>query len=223
MASSGCGWSREIARLAGLLLATGLGLLALEVRASGSIYRYIDDQGVAHFSDSPVDPRYARVEPVRQEGLVIAPRPRIQGPSRRDYDRLIVQLGRRHRVQPALIKAVIAAESNFEPEAVSRVGAQGLMQLMPATARELGVARPFGVIENIDGGVRYLRAMLDRYGDVSRALAAYNAGPTAVDRHRGVPPYPETQAYVRRVLEYYRGYRGEFEAHVPAPAAPEGR
>ncbi|MHA7835893.1 MAG: lytic transglycosylase domain-containing protein [bacterium] len=188
-----------------------------DAAASGaSVYRYIDDEGVMHFSDRPADPRYRRVRPSRQEGPVITPRPATRGPSRQDYDRLIARLGRRHRVQPALVKAVIAAESNFEPEALSRVGAQGLMQLMPATARELGVEQPFGVVENIEGGVRYLREMLDRYGDVHRALAAYNAGPTAVDRYGGIPPYPETQAYVRRVLEYYRGYRVEFEDD-PAP------
>jgi soluble lytic murein transglycosylase-like protein len=128
---------------------------------------------------------------------------------------LIVEIAERHLVEPALVKAVIATESNFEPDAVSRAGAQGLMQLMPATAASLGVERPFGVIENMDGGVRYLRAMLDRYGDLTRALAAYNAGPTAVDRYKGVPPYRETQAYVKRVLEYYRGYRREFERRIP--------
>jgi soluble lytic murein transglycosylase-like protein len=205
----------------GWLVVIAVGLGAPTASASGSIYRYIDDEGVLHFSDSPVDPRYTRVPSERREGLVITPRPLIRGPSRRDYDRLIAHLGNRHRVQPALVKAVIAAESNFQADAVSRVGAQGLMQLMPATARELGVERPFGVHENIDGGVRYLRAMLDRYGDVKRALAAYNAGPRAVDRYRGVPPYPETQAYVARVLEYYRGYRVEFED--PAPREREGR
>ena len=185
--------------------------LAPEVRSSGPIYRFIDANGVVHFSDSPVDARFTRIRPLRREGLAIAPRSPRRGPSRREYDGLILQLGRRHRVQPALVKAVIAAESNFRPEAVSRVGAQGLMQLMPATAQELGVERPFVVHENIDGGVRYLRQMLDRYGDVTRALAAYNAGPTAVDQYGGIPPYPETRSYVARVLEYYRGYRIDFE------------
>ena len=180
-------------------------------QAGGRIYSYIDAAGVLHFSDNPVDDRYRHVKRVHQEGPVISPRPRARVPRERDYDRLIVKVAARYGVQPGLVKAVIAAESNFKPDAVSRVGAQGLMQLMPATAEALGVERPFGIIENMDGGVRYLRAMLERYGDLTRALAAYNAGPSAVDRYRGVPPYRETQAYVKRVLEYYRSYRSEFE------------
>lgn len=200
--------------------------------AAGGIYKYIDKDGAVHFSDSPRDARYERVRPVHQEGLAISPRPRAVVPTERDYDRLIAQTGRRHGVHPALVKAVIAAESNFEPTAVSHAGAQGMMQLMPATAAELGVERPFGVVENIDGGVRYLRALLEKYGDVKRALAAYNAGPGTVDRYGGIPPYRETQAYVKRVLEYYRGYWSEFERPAQiavtsraeaAPAAPAVR
>ena len=178
---------------------------------AGSVYKYIDDEGVMHFSDAPVDARFSRVKIQYGNGVTITPPSHARGPSQGDFDGIILRAAGRHGVRPALIKAVIAAESNFQPDAVSHVGAQGLMQLMPGTARELGVDRPFGVVENIDGGVRYLRAMLDRYGDVSRALAAYNAGPTAVDRYGVIPPYRETQAYVKRVLEYYRGYRAEFE------------
>jgi len=194
-----------------LLASAWLLVQSPSAQAGGSIYSYIDAAGVLHFSDTPVDDRYRHVERVYQHGPVISPRPRVRVPRERDYDRLIVQVAARYRVQPGLVKAVIAAESNFKPDAVSRVGAQGLMQLMPATAAALGVERPFGIVENMDGGVRYLRAMLDRYGDLARALAAYNAGPSAVDRYRGIPPYRETQAYVKRVLEYYRGYRSEFE------------
>lgn len=200
--------------------------------AAGGFYKFIDADGAVHFSDSPRDARYERMRPVHRDGIVITPRPRALVPTERDYDRLIEEKGRRYGVHPALVKAVIAAESNFEPSAESHAGAQGMMQLMPATAAELGVERPFGVVENIDGGVRYLRSMLDRYGDVKRALAAYNAGPGTVDRYGGVPPYRETQAYVKRVLEYYRGYWSDFEratrlAATPpaglAPAAPSAR
>jgi soluble lytic murein transglycosylase-like protein len=131
-------------------------------------------------------------------------------PANRAFDGLIAQTSRRLGVDPALVKAVVAAESNFKAAAVSHAGAQGLMQLMPGTAHEMGVETPFEPDQNLDGGIRYLRAMLDRYGDTRLALAAYNAGPEAVDRHRGVPPYPETRAYIERVLDFYRGYRAQF-------------
>jgi soluble lytic murein transglycosylase len=201
----------------GLLLALGLALslgmaTADPAQAGGAVYRYIDDEGIVHFSNLPVDKRFKRMKTqAEQSGLSITPNGRSVAPQERYYDRMIARHALRNRVQPALVKAVIAAESNFEPFAVSRVGAQGLMQLMPATAEALGIRTPFLADDNIDGGSRYLRMMLDRYGDVTRALAAYNAGPRAVDRYNGVPPYKETQAYVKRVLKYYRHYRSDFE------------
>jgi len=109
----------------------------------------------------------------------------------------------RHGVDPNLLTGLIRAESNFDPGATSPAGAQGLTQLMPGTAASLGVTNPLDPVQSIDGGARYLRQQLDRFGnDATKALAAYNAGPGAVERFGGVPPYEETQNYVRRVLGY---------------------
>lgn len=121
------------------------------------------------------------------------------------YDGLIRRSAARHEVDPALIGAVVKQESGFRSSAVSSAGAMGLMQLMPDTARALGVADPFDASQNIEGGTRLLRSLLDRYGGrVDFALAAYNAGPAAVDRYGGVPPYAETRAYVRDIMANYR-------------------
>ena len=179
--------------------------LAAPVRAGGPIYTFTDENGVVHFTNRPRDPRYRPVEnlePMRRKGR--------KAPQDWQYDGLIGLTARQFEVQPALVKAVIAAESNFNPGAVSHRGAQGLMQLMPATAAKLGVEDPMRPADNVRGGTTYLRQMIDRYGDLERALAAYNAGPQAVDRYGGIPPYQETQDYVRRVLTYYRSYHGDF-------------
>ena len=125
------------------------------------------------------------------------------------YDYHINRFSRLYNVDPYLIKAVIKTESNFNRYALSKAGAQGLMQLMPATARELRVRNPYNPIENIDGGTRYLRNMLDIFdGNVSLSLAAYNAGPTLVKRIQRIPRIPETVRYVKKVLAHYKGYRG---------------
>jgi Transglycosylase SLT domain len=118
---------------------------------------------------------------------------------------LAAAAAQRHGLDPALVSAVVAVESGFQPQAVSPKGAQGLMQLMPRTAREMGVADPFDPAANLDGGSRYLSSLVARYdGDLTRALAAYNAGMGAVARHGGVPPYAETRRYVRKVLGRYQ-------------------
>ncbi len=130
----------------------------------------------------------------------------VAAPVGSDLHQLAADAARRHGLDPDLVLAVVSVESAFRPAAVSPKGAQGLMQLMPGTARELGVADPLDPASNLDGGARYLRALIARYdGDLTKALAAYNAGPGAVDRHRGVPPYRETRDYVKKVLDRSKG------------------
>lgn len=212
--------------------------LAAALLAAGSapaeVYRFVDDQGVVHLTDSPTSRSYAKYRPTIHgsgKGIsIITRRSSILGLGRREiryamsslrlpegrpepssYDALIERAALRHGVPAALVKAVVKTESNFQRHAVSRAGAQGLMQLMPQTAAELGIQNPFSPEENLHGGTRYLRTMIDRFGgDWKHALAAYNAGPGAVDQYGGIPPYRETREYVERVLHYYRRYDGDF-------------
>ncbi len=188
-----------------LLALAGLLLAASPAPAPAEIFTFTDEDGVVHFTNRPQDNRYQRYDLPGARGSKSETVPQ-QG----HYDGLIGITAARLAVQPALVKAVIAAESNFDPGAVSYKGARGLMQLMPSTATAMGIEDPMDAPDNVLGGTRYLRRMIDRYGDLERALAAYNAGPQAVDRYGGIPPYEETQAYVRRVLTYYRSYDGDF-------------
>jgi soluble lytic murein transglycosylase len=177
--------------------------------AGTGLYRYVDERGVVHFTNVPTDSRYSRVRSLRSLAT-----PSTSAFERiypvGTYDDLIERAARRHGVPAAMVKAVIHAESAFNPKAVSSKGAMGLMQLMPATAELLGVEEPFQARQNVQGGTRYLRTLHDRYGSWTHTLAAYNAGPSAVDQYRGVPPYAETRQYVKRVLSYYRRYHGDF-------------
>lgn len=122
--------------------------------------------------------------------------------SRGDFDGIISEAARKYDLSPDLIHAVVRAESDYDQNCRSSAGAMGLMQLMPGTAAGLGVTNPWDPAQNVLGGTRYLRQQMDRFGDVTLALAAYNAGPGAVQRYDGVPPYEETQTYVRRVQQY---------------------
>jgi soluble lytic murein transglycosylase len=186
---------RAAAFLSALLLINGSAAMA-------EIYKYTDARGVMHFTNMPTSPKYRPVVTGKQSSVSFG-----SSFNDRQYDHIIRMLCREHQMDFALIKAVIKAESAFNPRAVSRKGAQGLMQLMPDTARDLMVDDPFDPYDNLQGGVRYLRQMLDTFdGDVTLAVAAYNAGPGAVQDSNAVPPYPETRTYVRRVLQYRREY-----------------
>ncbi len=151
---------------------------------------------------------YTNIPPSRHRSSQVAaparsPQPRAQT-ARTSILRLISELARQHNIEPRLLRAIIQVESDFNPRAVSHAGAQGLMQLMPMTAKNYQVADVFEPRANIEGGIRYLQYLLRRFpGDMRRVLAAYNAGEHAVRRYNGVPPYPETQRYVERVMALY--------------------
>lgn len=176
---------------------------------AASLYGFEDENGVAHFGDAPSDRRYRLIYRDSK------PTPALQPASLRPVakpahlDPLIGQAARHTRLDPALIEAVARVESGFDSAARSPKGAQGLMQLMPATARRYGVDDPLDPAQNLLGGARYLRDLIDRFTTLPLALAAYNAGEGAVERHgNAIPPYAETEAYVPRVLDHYQRLRG---------------
>jgi len=184
-------------------------VIASALPLHADIYRYRDTHGVLHFSNAPTQPQYAYYlseTPPRKSYK--RGRSSATDPARRKaYDRIIRDVARRYRIDVALVKAVIRAESDFVPQAVSPKGALGLMQLMPATARMHNVWHIMDPQQNVEGGVEHLRYLLDRYaGNVRLALAAYNAGEKAVEEHGGVPPYPETWEYLTRVLRFRDSY-----------------
>lgn len=182
-------------------------LTASTAWANAKIYTYLDAQGTRHYTDVPDNNRYRL--------LVLSPQERTASGDRYDaqllakatqYDAIIEHAAVSSAVEPNLLRAVIVVESGFNSRAVSKRGAVGLMQLMPATASRYGVSNPFDARQNVHGGARYLKFLIDRFGhDVRLALAAYNAGEDAVDRNGGqIPPFTETMAYVPRVLKIYK-------------------
>ena len=186
------GVSKCIARLGLVVL-----LAAVAVPAKADVYSYLGPDGSIHIAEKCPAGKCKVLAVVRKTPAIEAS----------PYYRSNIKDGSLLNGLPgSLVQAVIKVESNFNPKAVSPKGAMGLMQLMPETCRIYGVADPFNPGENIRGGASYLRDMIDRFGDLPRALAAYNAGPSAVEKHGGIPPYEETQAFVKKVLQHYRDW-----------------
>ena len=195
-------------------------LLAPVAPARATLYSFVDENGVTHYTNMPSDPRFRKVPGSSPP----APgRARSAGKTAERYDAEISQCADDNGVDSALVKAVIKAKSNYNHSAISRAGAQGLMQLMPATSKLRNVDNPFNPQQNIDGGVRHLKYLLSTFGDTKLALAAYNAGENAVRKYGGVPPYPETKNYVTAVLSHYERYSGLIPGADPdaAGATPQ--
>jgi len=175
--------------------------------AHADIYRYEDDEGVIHFTDIPTDNKFKIfMRDIKKDKALRTSFKMAGDPA--EFESIIDAQSRQYGIDKSLVKAVIAAESNYNPKAVSKKGASGLMQLMPKTAESLKVADCFNPSDNIKGGVRYLRFLLDTFkGDVSLALAAYNAGMSNVAKYKGVPPFSETRNYIAKVMNYQRTYQ----------------
>ena len=198
-----------------MLVGLGLGAVVWTsvAPARADINRYEDKDGVIHFSNvSKRGKLYAR-DKGSAKSAPAAPRPAATASpaaTPAEYDAYIREAAALYTIPEALVRAVIRVESNFDPRAVSRANAQGLMQLIPATAERMLVSDPFDARQNVLGGTRYLRVLANLFnGNLQLTLAAYNAGEGAVIRYGGIPPYEETQAYVTRVLEFYNLYRGK--------------
>lgn len=203
----------SLARIVGLSVCL---LLLMALPARGQIISVVDERGKRVFINWEKPKPAGKAIPGKTpaaKSQVVQPASRVavvtsdsgtRTYSKAEIERIVQAAAERHRVDPALVRAVIRHESDWNPEAVSRKGAQGLMQLMPATAEQHGVGNAFDPEQNVNAGVRHLRKLLERYnGDLDKALAAYNAGERAVDRAKGVPNYPETQAYVQKITNTY--------------------
>jgi len=185
-------------------------LFFLTTPSSAGIYRYVDERGVIHFTNCPRDPKFKLYirESKEDVGDENHSSPISYIKDSNQYDSLISEFSKKYQVDFALIKAMIRAESGFNPSAVSRKGAKGLMQLMPDTALRMNVSNMFNPRENIEGGVRYFKYLLSLFNnDLRLSLAAYNAGENVVGELRSIPPYRETVDYVKKVLSYYQSYR----------------
>ena len=194
---------REIKIFQIVVLGTLFTLIAAVSSVHADIYMYIDDKGVMHFTNAPTSNEHEYKVYIKERTSVSK-----KFYSTNKYDHYITDASEQTGVDSRLLKAMIKAESDFDPRAVSRKVAMGLMQIMPENFKMLDLKNPFDPWENIKAGARYFQQLNKRFnGKLALSLAAYNAGPTAVDRYKSIPPYQETEEYVRRVLRYYRTFK----------------
>lgn len=198
---------RDIAVI--FLCAALLLVLTAPSPATADIYRFVDEDDIVHFTDAPTDKRFkVFLRELKKDKELRTKLKYSSSVNPAEFEQLIRTCSTKYGVNPCLVKAVIHAESGYNPNAVSSKGASGLMQLMPGTAKSLKVADRFNPKDNVEGGVKYLRFLLDTFrGDVSLAVAAYNAGLGKVAKYGGIPPYNETRTYVSRVLSYMKSYQ----------------
>jgi hypothetical protein len=186
-------------------------LFAGSVHVYADIYMYIDKDGVMHYTNVPVESEGTSVKFFLYQKEGIREKKQFDVFDNNDFnniDAYIIEAAHYHDVSFPLIKAIIKVESDFNTMAISKKGAMGLMQIMPFNFKQLSIRDPFDPWENIMGGVSYFKNMLTKFnGDLSLSLAAYNAGPNAVDKYGSIPPYPETINYVEKVLKYYSFYK----------------
>ena len=196
--------------LPALILILILGATTLAPDLFAEIYSYTDGDGVRHFSNVPTSRRYRLCgSELSLNSSFRFPR-YSSGRNANAYDAIIQEACRHYGTSFGLIKAIIHVESGFNPNAVSRAGALGLMQIMPDNLNDFGVLDPFDPRDNVMGGTWYLKQLMKKYNsDLSLSLAAYNAGPEAVNKYGDIPPFPETKNYVQRVLEFYHHYRNQ--------------
>ena len=193
------------------LLFTVVFIVVLKISGSCDIYTYVDKDGVMHFTNVPTSniipySVYIKESSGSRSNSTSSVRSRAGDSS--PFQGLITRAAKEHGIAEPLLKAIIKAESNFDPSAVSKKGAKGLMQVMPNNFKALQIRDPFDPEQNIMGGARYFGQLMKRFeGDLRLAIAAYNAGPDAVEQYNRIPPYKETMNYVKRVMKYYNDYR----------------